>query len=189
MPFHIIYLRLLSIRTGLLYPPYTVFVTLLCLDFMHISHRLQHFILPSSPTLHLHSHYHTYDSNTNKYIYISPKLSHWMYIGPKLPHCAEVKLKLLHCAYTAPKLRYVSLWLSGVKQNKRKEKPFFSAEVGSYHFEVWGAVVCCMFIFTRFVKVPHSLSWWASLGRFCHYNQGITPKSGVFSKSEREKSL
>ena len=60
---------------------------------------------------------------------------------------------------------HASLWLSGVKRNERKEKPFLSVEVGSYHFEVWGAAVCCTFLFARFAKVPHSFSWWASLGR------------------------
>ena len=63
------------------------------------------------------------------------------------------------------KISYASLWLSGVKRNERKENPFLSAEVGSYHFEVWGAAVCCTFLFARFAKVPRSLSWWASLGR------------------------
>ena len=38
-------------------------------------------------------------------------------------------------------------------------------EVGGYHFDVWGAAVCCTFHFAGFVKVPHSLSWWARLGR------------------------
>ena len=50
--------------------------------------------------------------------------------------------------------RYACLWRSGVKQNERKEKPFLSVEVGSYRFEVWGAAVCCTFLFARFAKVP-----------------------------------
>ena len=60
---------------------------------------------------------------------------------------------------------YASLRLSGVKRNETKEKPFLSAEVSRYHLEVWGAAVCCTLLFARFAKVPHFLSWWASLGR------------------------
>ena len=49
---------------------------------------------------------------------------------------------------------YASLWLSGVKRNERKEKPFLSAEVGSYHFEVWGAAACCTFLSHALRKFP-----------------------------------
>ena len=43
---------------------------------------------------------------------------------------------------------------SGMKWNERKQKPFLSAEVSRYHFEVWGAVVCCMFLLCTLRKFP-----------------------------------
>ena len=54
---------------------------------------------------------------------------------------------------------------SEMERKERKENPFLSAEVCHYHFEAWGAVVCCMFLFVRFAKIPHSFSWWTSWGR------------------------
>ena len=51
---------------------------------------------------------------------------------------------------------------------KKREALSLSAEVSCYHSEVWGAAVCCTFLFARFAKVPHSLSWMASLGRPTH---------------------
>ena len=81
---------------------------------------------------------------------------------------------------------YASLWLSGVKRKERKEKLFLSTEVSRHHFEVWGAAVCCTFLFARFVKVPHSLSWWASLGRPTHPPFELFKKQKSHAKREKK---
>ena len=58
--------------------------------------------------------------------------------------------------------------LAGWSETERKRREALPLCGSRYHFEVWGASVCCTVLFARFAKVSHSLSWWEILDRLTH---------------------